>query len=341
MAAGLNDLGWDVEVWPWGHRSDTESILEKLIGRFLDARALSRSLLVHRPDFLVINTGLDWRSVIRDVVLTQNMRDAVPLSILQPHGSQSQRLVEPGHWLFKRLVRMLLRAVDAVFVLSTEELGHLSAFSPRTPAYVVQNPFDPDCLASVSPTQEKSGFTALFVGRLVRSKGIFDLISAAADVDGDGILDVLLVGDGPDRKEAERMVARLDLQDHVRFRGHCDGQALSSCYTSADVLVLPSYSEGFPTVVAEAMAFGLPIACTELRGVVDYLGGEDNALFFPAGNVEELRASILRLRDDPSLRRRMRENNHELVKRFHPTLVAANYRSLIERLLLKKEESAL
>ena len=99
----------------------------------------------------------------------------------------------------------------------------------------------------------------IFVGRLIREKNVHLLIEAAAKLRDEGVIvDVLVVGDGPERIELEALAAGLGL-DHIVFTGFVDGHdEVLSLMKSSKVLALPSGREGFGTVVLEAAACGLP-----------------------------------------------------------------------------------
>jgi len=251
--------------------------------------------------------------------------------ILQPHGSQAERLCGSGNRIFKLAVARLLRHIDGVFLLSSEEVEAVTAFSPNTQAFLVRNPYDPACLKSTPVEIRDDQYRVLFVGRMVREKGVLELVAAAADSDGRGALSISFVGDGPAVAEAQTLADRLGLSDFVEFCGLADAGALRKAYLSAQVLALPSYSEGFPTVISEAMGFGLPVVCTRIRGAADYLVDGINALFVQPKDVTGLRHALISLRDDPALRRRIGTANLEGVKAFDPSLVANHYKECIER----------
>ena len=166
-------------------------------------------------------------------------------------------------------------------------------------------------------------------GVCVAEKGVFELLEAVTDSDGRGALPLTFAGEGPAAGELKRLAAERGERARVTFAGHRDSDELAACYRAADVLVLPSYSEGFPTVVAEAMGFGLPVVCTRLRGAVDYLRDRENALFVDARDAADLRAKLLELRDDFDLRVAMGAANVELVKVFSPRVVVDEYASAI------------
>jgi len=332
LASGLSASDWSVEVWSWGKREDDESVVSKVVARTLDAVGIGRRLRsIGGVDFLVVKSGLDWKSVTRDLLLVTVVRRHAAAVILQPHGSQTERLLRPGGRVFKWAVAQLLRRIDGMFLLSSEEVDAVARFSPSTRAFLVRNPYDPLCLNSTPVKVREDQYRVLFVGRMVPEKGVLDLVSAAADTDGRGVLEVTFVGAGPAADAARVLADSLGISESVHLVGLCNAQELHEAYVHADVLALPTYwPEGFPTVFAEAMGFGLPIVCTPVRGASDYLVDGVHAVFVQPKDSVGLRDALLKLRDDAELRRDMSRNNLDRVQMFAPAVVADHYRQCIE-----------
>lgn len=109
---------------------------------------------------------------------------------------------------------------------------------------------------------------ALFVGRFVSIKNVIMLVRALAHVAvARQDVDLVLVGDGPDRPILEREAERLGVARRIHFLGSASGERLRSCYTAADMFMLSSRYDNFPNVVLEAMSMGLPVIATRVGGV--------------------------------------------------------------------------
>ena len=149
------------------------------------------------------------------------------------------------------------------------------------------------------------GIICLFLGRLVREKGVLDLLGAWRRVYEKRALLVLV---GPDMTghsldagpEARAYVERHGLGDRVRFDGATDAPARAM--QAADVFVAPSRGEEFGLVRAEAMACGLPVVVSRIGGMTEYLIHGENALLCEPGQPAELAASLRRIIADASLR---------------------------------------
>jgi glycosyltransferase involved in cell wall biosynthesis len=143
----------------------------------------------------------------------------------------------------------------------------------------------------------------LNVGRLSREKGQAELIKALAILRGkrsDRKLRLVLVGDGPDRKMLERMASAMGVSHEVIFASYQSD--VTPYYTSADLVVLPSHTEGSPNVLLEAMAAGLPIVATGVGGVPELVSDTKAALLVKAHDAVALAQGIARVLDDQELR---------------------------------------
>jgi len=101
------------------------------------------------------------------------------------------------------------------------------------------------------------------------------------------------------------------------------------------VFVLPSWSEGFPYAIMEAMHTGLPIVTTKIRGMADHLEEGINVLFAEPKNPSNLARALEEILSDKDLRERMQKSNIASMKNFDPDLVARHYLSVL-RVICKK-----
>jgi len=147
----------------------------------------------------------------------------------------------------------------------------------------------------------------LFVGRLVREKGVFELISAYAKLDQSLRRDfgLVFVGDGPCRQELEKQARSISPGD-VEFVGFMQREELAKYYALAHALVLPTYTDTWGLVVNEAMACGLPVILSDVAGCAqDLLENNKNGLLVPSKNEDALADAMSNLSTRPDLCREM------------------------------------
>lgn len=136
------------------------------------------------------------------------------------------------------------------------------------------------------------GKKLLFVGNLKHDKGVMELLQAFSALDNRNY-QLTIVGDGVMRNEMQRFVETKQLQQQVFFTGSIPHSRLPELMRDADILVLPSYREGVPNVILEAMACGLPVVATDVGGIPEIIQPMVNGLLVPARNVDALRMAML------------------------------------------------
>jgi glycosyltransferase involved in cell wall biosynthesis len=318
-------LGCEVATTPWSHRLAGESLPAKVADRTADMLRVRRRLKERPGGVMLVTTTHDWPALLRDIPLMALTRGRCRARVIHFHGSMVDRLVRPGNTLMKVCSRWLVRQCDAVLVLSEEERRLWTGFSPETRFEVVVNPFVPPP-ASELTASPKEPPALLFVGRLIPEKGVYDLLEALCVVRAQTPCTLRIAGKGPEEAAIRRRVAELGLQDSVDLVGYLEGDALAALYASSSVFVLPTYfGEGFPTVITEAMSYGLPVVTTPTRGAADLLGEGENALFIPPHRPAELAVALGRLLKDPLSAADMGRRNRERVRAFAPEVVVPRY----------------
>jgi len=157
--------------------------------------------------------------------------------------------------------------------------------------------------------------TLLFHGTVEARKGVLDLLEAVSLLRRDGVRVRLLVsGPEPVPGQVAERVRELDLDDDVELLGAVDHGRAPEVYRRGEIFVSPSYAEGFPTTILEAMAAGLPVVSTDVVGVRDCIRPDDNGVLVPRHDPFALAAGIRRLITDDVLRRRVAERAHSDVR---------------------------
>ena len=131
------------------------------------------------------------------------------------------------------------------------------------------------------------------VGRLSEEKGQMLLLEAVARTAAKDIpIELVLVGDGPLRGELERLIEKRRLGTQVRITGWISNKDVREEIVGARALVLPSFSEGLPVVIMEAMALRRPVLTTYIAGIPELVLSGENGWLFPAGSLDDLTAAL-------------------------------------------------
>lgn len=227
------------------------------------------------------------------------------------------------------LVRWVLRRMDRVVLLTEGWRAWMLALEPAARCRVLRNPVPLPPL----PARPRAG-RVLFLGRLWREKGIDDLLAAAARI-APGIPELRLVcaGDG-DVGRVGAAARSLGLADRIELPGWLDGDPKAAALREAAVFVLPSYAEGLPMGVLEAMAQGVPVVATDVGGVREALG--EAGLLVPAGDVAGLAEALAALLQDPARAARLGRAGRERAQAlFSPEQVRAELAAMYTELGLQ------
>lgn len=164
----------------------------------------------------------------------------------------------------------------------------------------------------------------LSVGRLVREKGVFDLLQAYIRLPATMRSEIGLVFAGSGKAEPElRKLADQVEPGQIQFRGFCQREQLPQLYALADIFVLATHSDPWGLVVNEAMSCGLPIVCSEVAGCApDLVRDGWNGRVVPPRDPDALAAALIQLGGDPTLVKRMGERSGQRISRYSPQACA-------------------
>lgn len=225
-------------------------------------------------------------------------------TVVSLHGSDLTLAGRGGPWL--SLLRRGLAGAQAVNVMARSQREELLTSGLYDgPIEVIPSGIAPSLThhPRIGHPDEET-FQLLFVGRLVRGKGVGDLLSAfelvASRVPG---AQLTIAGAGPSRRDLESRARGLGIGDRVRFIGEVPHDAALTLMAGSDVLALASYGEGSPLSVTEALALGTPVVGTTVGAMPELVA--DNGLLVEPGDVDGLAEALLTLATDPKRRETM------------------------------------
>lgn len=145
----------------------------------------------------------------------------------------------------------------------------------------------------VTPVPPPAAPRLVCVGRLCEQKGQLLLVEAINRLARKGVkFDLVLVGDGEIRPQVEALIARHGLAEQIRITGWVNGNQVRTEILDARALVLPSFAEGLPVVIMEAMALQRPVLTTYVAGIPELVIPGENGWLFPAGDIDALAAAM-------------------------------------------------
>lgn len=185
----------------------------------------------------------------------------VAVALKKPFGIYVRGQTKIMRWLEK----FLFKKAKFILTISPAFTTMIKPLNSITETIAPMMPFTLKDLKRTREYSSKSVYSLLFVGRVERAKGIFDLINVCELLNKSGFsnYNLIVVGDGDDLNKARLITQEKKLNGQILFVGAIfDKETLATYYTNSDLFILPSYHEGFPRVLYEAMLMGTPILTT-------------------------------------------------------------------------------
>lgn len=254
----------------------------------------------------VSERGSFWRKAF----LLKMCRKKGIKTILHHHGAEFFDFYEKASPKAKAKIGEIIFLADVNLVLSEYHRTKMLERFPQGKFEVLYNAI-PD--AAVQP-YNTDACGILFVGRMGKRKGIYDLIAALEDLEAVLPPEVtcFFCGDGEVETIAQ-LLRQKKLEHRVGHIGWCSKEQLREFYGQTMLFILPSYHEGLPMSLLEAMYAGIPCITTRVDGIPEVIETEENGLLVTPGDIKQIKGSLLRLLQDQKLRKKLGENAHQTV----------------------------
>jgi glycosyltransferase involved in cell wall biosynthesis len=252
-------------------------------------------------------------AVLRDLLLLSLLRPFFRRTIYHFHAAGLSEFLRSRHWWFRSLARAVYGRPDGAIQTSSLNPADGEFLQARRVA-VIPNGLKDAAFATRPPTGPGERTHILFVGMLGETKGVMVLLEAARIVANHRRdITIWLMGQFTSEsfeRAAKNYCAEYGIEKVVSFLGECVDDAKWHYFGQADIFCFPSFyeSESFGNVAVEAMMFGLPVVATRWRGIPDVVRDGDTGLLVPVHDPAALAGALMRLIDDPGLRRTLGVN---------------------------------
>ena len=298
-----------------GRRPGSLARIFRVLIPLYDAIRLVGLLLSRRHDVYHVNPSLDPRSVLRDALFLIVLRAfRRKNTVVFFHGwvdDHYQRIA--GNSWYRFLFRFAYSYARQTFVLTAEFARKLTTLGiePENVS-VTTTMFDGELLRNIQRNRQDRDVRIIFMSRFVATKGVYELLDAFGQVvELNRNIRLTLAGDGPESARMHRWCQNRGLDDFISFPGYVEDADKAQLLLDSDIFVLPSYSEGCPISLLEAMGAGLPVIVTATGAIPNIVTDGKNGLVLQNVDSLSIAAAIVRLVEDPDLREEMRRANLE------------------------------
>lgn len=293
------------------HKNQFYRVFVGIIDSFIILLKLFTKLLIHKPDTVHYTSSASFALFKDNLAIFITRKIFKKSFIIHWHFGRIPELCELKNHEFKKLINVIQKASFSIVI---DQKSYLSLIDQRIKNVVyIPNPISEN-LKLVSENlnvntiqQNRKKDTVIFIGHIVRAKGVIELVKACSNCNE--VKKLILIGPYIEdiKKEIELIAERKDSKDWIEFTGELRREDVNTYYLNTSIFVLPSYSEGFPFVIMEAMAFACPIIATKVGAIPEMLSN-DCGICVDVKNEIQLEEKIKLLLSDKQLSNKIGEN---------------------------------
>lgn len=220
---------------------------------------------------------------IHKLCLTFKVKDIIHL-----HGSEFQKWYNESNMKNKEKIRKLLRECYVLIALGKEWKNIISNIEPKTNIVVINNTIT---IPNQITKWNDNKFSIIFLGVLIKRKGVEDLLEAIKLIKSKTTkrkYKIIIAGTGEEENRLKEKCKELEISNFVEFLGWINKEQKEKLLKENQLLVLPSYNEGLPMAVLEAISYGIPVLSTRVGDVEEAVISEKNGYLIRKGNIKEL-----------------------------------------------------
>ena len=244
--------------------------------------------------------------------------------------------------------KIAFKLIDKIIAITPWEIETINKFvnkKDRDKIIVIPNGMDNILYQKIKNNRFKKKYNikekniVLFFGRLNPTKAPENLAKVAIEISKKR-KDIAFVWVGPDEGKAQEVQELIKNYKNMQYLGPIYGKKnIAEMYQASNIYVLPSYREGLPLTLFEAMASGLPIIASPVNGIPYEMKEPDNGFFVNYGDIENLEKNIIKLIDNPKIAKQISSNNLKKARTYDWDIISKRYMDEYENLLNKSKEN--
>ena len=296
-------LGDEYEVvhFQVGSEGRDEGAIGKVLRLLVSPFFLAASIIFRHVSIVHINTSLNRKAYWRDLAYLFVSKALGARVVYQVHGGELPRKFFANRPALTSFLRWTLGVPDLVVVLAQIELNAYKEFIPRQQVVALPNGIDCRPFSGVPTVRSDPShpLQIVYVGRIAREKGLYETLQGLRLAHELGVDARLVIGgSGAEEPRLRRYAQALGIANRVVFVGPVFGNDKVKLLSGADVMVLPSYSEGLPYALLESMAAGVPVIATPVGAIPDVVSHDIHGFLVPPRDGKAIAEAIAILAGD-------------------------------------------
>jgi glycosyltransferase involved in cell wall biosynthesis len=288
-------------------------------------------------ELVYVHTAL-YKSLYRKLIFLFFSFMMKKRTILHIHPSTVKRYFSRLNRIERVIIFYVFNRVDAIVVLSKETGKYIGQNFPTKKVHILRNPIIVEKMKNKFGIKRKIG-EAIYLGWYVWGKGIYKLVDAIEILVEKGTQIHLKCYGTKGINKLKTYVKKKNLEKNIMISGWIGEEDKINALYQSSLLILPSFSEGIPNVILEAMATKTPIVTTPVGGIKEILENENNAIFIKPGDSHDISENILKCLNNDDLRNRIAENAYfevkskydaKIIKKQFSAILYSNFNDLFE-----------
>ena len=295
-------------------------------------------VMAFRPNVKIIHIhGSYGASVLRKFVVSFFAKNIFRKKVIYHiHSSEYYQKYNAGSKFYKRLCNYILHHADRVGCLTPKWKDLFTQKFGLSNSIVIHNMVSPPDFDfhNRKSHQEGEPIRFAFLGLIDEKKGIFDLVNMIAEHKTcfQGKVIIHIGGEGKS-DQLKSIIEENGLQDIIDYKGWVNEEGKNILFHEVNGFILPSYNEGLPVCILEAMSFGLPIIATRVGGIPEIMEDGVNGFLFERGDKDAMKSAMMAYIENPYLLEEHGNASFNLVQRYYPERIIPEiegiYRSLL------------
>mgnify|MGYP005767307985 CR=1 FL=1 len=254
--------------------------------------------LIKKNSFDIIHIHMSYNgSFYRKYYVAKLCKKNNKKIIIHLHGSEFKDFYNFGNRRRKNMIVELFSIADCTIVLGHDWEKFIKSIALSANVKVVNNAVK---LPEYKDRIRHDKCTFLFLGALIKRKGVIDLLEALKKINMHSYK-LVIAGAGEEEALLKQFCEKNNMNNCVEFLGWIDNNYKPKLFEKVDVMVLPSYNEGLPIAILEALSFGLPIISTDVGSIKEAVENKKNGFLFRPGDIVALKESLEILINDIDL----------------------------------------
>ena len=287
-------------------------IKKNIIKFFLNITSLTKAIKEND----IIHMHMSERgSCVRKYIVFKIAKKNNKKVLLHTHGAEFKEYYSKLSDNRKKRIIELLTGCDKVLTLGESWNKYFKSLNRNIKCSILKNSVE---IPPGKVSMDDKTFNILFLAIIDKRKGIYDLIEAANKVlktyDGNKKINFIIAGIGKEEEQIKGIVKKYNLDNNFEFLGWINSEEKSEVLKKSHLFVLPSYNEGLPVSILEAISYGVPVISTNVGSINEAVLNDFNGYLIEAGDIEALKCRIKDIIENRELWIRFSSNSKELCK---------------------------